>query len=188
MATLGRARQTRKMLSLSLSLCSTIFSPFYPTFFHNRLSTLVSDDPGVCLAAAPLIYEWLSQTYSLGKVSTWPPFMTFAFSICFKCLLLNARRREGKQAAAVSNWILNGLPPPTQHSHAHTIKHAPISMCHFATANKGGLHLIVFSALHKQPCCSAYGPAGGGSNRRSRMVAVATKGSSNVFSLPPQVK
>lgn len=99
--------------ALSLSLClSAIFSPFYPTFFHNCLSILVSVDPGVCLAAAPLIYEWLSQTYSLRKVHTLSPFMMFAFSIRFKCLLL--KRQTGRQGVSrnISNWILNGPHPP----------------------------------------------------------------------------
>lgn len=143
MATLGRARQTRNLLSLTLSVRLLFSRP------SIRLSFIIVSPSWSPLTPASvwLQHPWFMSGFhrptALARC-TLPAFMTFAFSIGFKCLLLNACRQPSRQAgnSTISNWILNGPPPPKQHSHAHTIKHAPISMCHFATTNKGA-HLIV---------------------------------------------
>lgn len=80
-------------LCLSASVCH--FLPLYLTLSLTIVSPLlVSVDPYVCPSVVCLIYEWLSQAYCSGKVSTWPALMTFSFSVYSKCFLSSADRQS----------------------------------------------------------------------------------------------
>lgn len=112
-------------LRLSASGCH--FLPLYLTLSHYCLSLLVSVDPYLCPSVVCLIYEWLSQAYCSGKVSTWPALMTFSFSIYSKCFY---QTQAGNHA--LFNWIWNASAHTTltyTHHWTCTNKYVPLSNC-----------------------------------------------------------